>query len=74
MSTWTAETLPNAMMILIGWVWFGCQLPFVARNIAGMVLDRRRREDRDLTDAFEAYGLVYRRPVPPPSHAAGRAA
>jgi len=73
MSAWTADTIANAPMILIGWVWFILQMTVVARNLCGLVADRRRRGDRDLADAFEACGVGYR-VGSPPSHAAGRTA
>jgi hypothetical protein len=74
-STWTAGTVPSAEVVIFGGMWLASALPPVIGNVLDVVHDLRRRRDdpQHLNDVFAAYGLVYRRPVSPPSHVAGRA-
>ena len=74
MNAWTADTIPSTGMLMFGGMWLAWALHDVIGNVLDVVHDIRHRRDdpHHLNDVFEAYGLVYRHPVSPPSHAAGR--
>lgn len=73
MNTFTAA-VPYAGMLLLAAATFAWFLADAVTGASAQVREwSRRSEDRDVADAFEAYGIAYRAGSPP-SHAAGRAA
>lgn len=71
-----SAALPGVDLLLVGYVlWQAlCGLDAIPGLVRAVRRWRRDRAAHRLIGVFADYGLVYRRPVSPPSHAAGRAA